>query len=243
MIIGVKTIVLEEDAQKISEPIIKPIKIKNFSVLEKEVPILKYSTEYITGLMNTPTLIRNVAIIGQLHHGKTLFIDTLIQSTQEKEMDPTKEIKYSDTRIDEQQRELSIKSSSISLILPDLRNKSYLLNIFDCPGHINFSDETTAILQIVDGIVLVIDALEGVMLNTERLLNHALDSLLPITIVINKMDRLILELKLPPQDTYYKIQHILEEVNKIIYNHSSYNTTQLRISPELGNVCFASGLH
>lgn len=102
--------------------------------------------------------------------------------------------------------------------------------------------------------MIVVDAAEGVMLNTERLIKHALDEYLPLHLVISKMDRLILELKLPPADAYYKIQHTIEEVNKIIANHP--NSSQIvygesfsiqgsvfRLSPELGNVTFASGIH
>lgn len=100
--------------------------------------------------------------------------------------------------------------------MQDLRGKSYLMNVFDTPGHVNFSDEVTAALRLCNGIVLVVDAAEGVMLNTQRVLKHALQEGLAITVCINKIDRLILELKLPPQDAYYKIRHILDIINDII---------------------------
>lgn len=95
----------------------------------------------MTSLMNTPPLIRNIAVVGQFHHGKTLFVDTLVMATHTEEWDPSKEIRYSDTRKDEQERELSIKSTPLSLVLESIRGKSYLLNVLDCPGHINFCDE------------------------------------------------------------------------------------------------------
>jgi U5 small nuclear ribonucleoprotein component len=180
---GVRTVTLDEDAQDLSEPIIKPIKAKNFSVLEKEPPVLTYSSEFLASLMNTPHLIRNIALVGQLHHGKTVFLDTLVQATQEKEWDPSKEIRYSDTRKDEQERELSIKSTSVSLVLENLKSKSYLLNILDCPGHINFCDESTAALRAADGAVVVVDAVEGVMLSTSRLIKHAIQARVPICLV------------------------------------------------------------
>mmetsp|Transcript_12364 Transcript_12364/g.20711 ORF Transcript_12364/g.20711 Transcript_12364/m.20711 type:complete len:1009 (-) Transcript_12364:109-3135(-) len=240
---GVKTVTLDEDAQELSEPIIKPIKSKNFSVLQKEPPALVYESEFLTSLMNTPTLIRNIAVMGQLHHGKTSFVDTLVQATHVKEWDPEKQMRYTDTRKDEQEREMSIKSTAVSLVLEGIKGKSYLLNVLDCPGHVNFSDESSAALRIADGAVIVVDAVEGVMLSTERLVKHALQANLPICIVINKMDRLILELKLPPQDAYYKIMHTLEEVNNIIVASVSASQKPQRISPELGNVCFSSGYH
>ena len=213
---GVRTVTLDEDAQDIDEPIIKPIRVKNFSVLEKEQPVLKYSNEFMASLMNTPNLIRNVAVLGNFHHGKTVFVDTLVQATQENEWDFSKNKRYTDTRIDEQDRELSIKSCAVTLVLEAMSAKSYLMNILDCPGHINFSDESTAALRMADGVVLVVDAVEGVMMHTEKLIKQALLARVPICLVINKVDRLVLELKLPPADAYYKLVHTIEEVNKII---------------------------
>ena len=173
---GVRTVTLDEDAQDIEEPIIKPIKVKNFSVLEKEPPVLQYTSEFLSSLMNTPILIRNVAVIGHFHHGKTSFTDTLVQATHTKPWDPKKEVRYTDCRIDEQQRELSIKSTPVSLVLESLSEKSYLLNVIDCPGHINFYDESVAALRATDGAVIVVDAVEGVMMNTERLIKCAMDA-------------------------------------------------------------------
>lgn len=113
------------------------------------------------------------------------------------------------------------------------------MNIFDTPGHVNFSDEATAAIRMSDGCVLLVDAAEGVMLNTERLLKHALQEKIALTVCINKIDRLILELKLPPLDAYYKLRHIIEEVNNLIALHSD-SENQTFVSPAIGNVCFAS---
>lgn len=180
---GVKTVTLDEDAQELNEPIIKPIKPKNFSILQKEAPALVYESEFLTSLMNTPTLIRNIAILGQFHHGKTVFVDTLVAATHAEDWDPSKEVRYTDTRKDEQDRQLSVKSTAVSLVLENIKSKSYLLNILDCPGHVNFSDESTAALRAADGAVIVVDAVEGVMMNTERLIKHALQARLPICLV------------------------------------------------------------
>ena len=231
---GVRTVTLDEDAQDITEPIIKPIKSKKFSVLEKTIPVLNYSTEFMTSLMQTPTLIRNIAILGHFHHGKTVFVDTLVQATHEVPWDPVKEVRYTDVRKDEQARELSVKATPVTVVMESLSGKSFLLNILDCPGHVNFSDESTAALRAVDGAVIVIDAIEGVMLATERLIKHALQAQVSIIVVINKLDRLILELKLPPQDAYFKITHTLEEVNSIIAANTTGGIKPQRVSPELG---------
>jgi U5 small nuclear ribonucleoprotein component len=180
---GVRTVTLDEDAQDLNEPIIKPVKPKVFSVLESEAPALKYEADFMTGLMSTPSLIRNVVLLGQFHHGKSCFADILVQSTHQNEWEPGKEVRYSDSRKDEQDRQLSIKSTLLSLVLDDLKEKSYLLNIIDTPGHINFTDEATAGICAADGAIIVVDAVEGVMMNTERLVKQAVAARLAITLV------------------------------------------------------------
>ena len=162
---GVETLVMDEDAQPLEEPIIKPVTLKKFEVVAKEVSTY-VSTEFLLGLMGNPTLIRNVALMGHLHHGKTLFMDMLIEQTHAiNTLDPNSEkhLRYTDTRIDEQERQISIKTVPMSLVLEDSSGKSYLCNIMDAPGHVNFSDEMTAALRLADGAVLVVDAVEGVM--------------------------------------------------------------------------------
>ncbi|UIZ29797.1 hypothetical protein KXD40_003277 [Peronospora effusa] len=238
-----ETLVMEEDAQPIETPLIASVKTKTFSVLDQKIPQTTYSTQFLTSLMEHPQLIRHIAIIGDLHHGKTLFTDLIIQQTHVDKWDPALDKRFTDSRKDEQERKISIKSNPVSLVLPTSRGKHYLLNVLDCPGHVNFSDETTAALQITDGAVLVVDAIEGVMMNTERLVKAALRANVTIVLVVNKVDRLIIELKLPPADAYFKLLHTIEEVNAIIDVNTPANQEKQRLSPELGNVCFASGQH
>lgn len=90
------------------------------------------------------------------------------------------------------------------------------MNVLDTPGHVNFSDEVTAAIRLCDGVILFVDAAEGIMMGTDRLLKHAIQEGLAITVCINKIDRLALELKLPPQDAYYKIKYLLDEINSLI---------------------------
>lgn len=90
-------------------------------------------------------------------------------------------------------------------------------------GHVNFNDEVTAAMRLADGVLLVVDAVEGVMLVTEKAIKQACQEALPICLLITKVDRLITELKVPPNDAYFKLRHTIDEVNALIQLHSGNN--------------------
>lgn len=238
----VETLVMDEDELPLETPIIKPVKNLKFELGVKDSSTY-VSTQFLLGLMSNPSLVRNVALVGHLHHGKTLFMDMLIEQTHKIstfDEKSEKHMRYTDTRVDEQERRISIKAVPMTLVLEDSNSKSYLCNVMDTPGHSNFSDEMTAALRLADGAVLIVDAAEGVMVNTERAIRHAIQDRLPIVLVINKVDRLITELKLPPKDAYHKLRHTIEVVNNHITAASSTAGTVQVVDPVLGNVCFAS---
>ena len=145
-----------------------------------------------------------------------MLCDLLIQGTHKKDWDLNKNYKWTDNRKDEIDRNLSIKCSPLTLLLNDMRGKSYLFNIMDTPGHPNFSDEVTVGMRLADGAVLVVDVVEGVTFYVEKLIKEALRNQLEIIVVLNKMDKLVLELKLPVNDAYHKIKHTLDEINLVI---------------------------
>jgi U5 small nuclear ribonucleoprotein component len=189
-------------------------------------------------MMKIPEYIRNVAVVGHLHHGKTAFLDMLVSQTHALDWSLAKNERYTDVHDLERSRGMTIKSKPISLIQSDLKGKSHLFNFIDTPGHVNFSDEVSAAVRVADGALLVVDVVEGVMIHTEQIIRHLLLERTPFALVINKVDRLILELRLPPTDAYFKIKHTIEEVNNVI----SKLGFDLRLSPEKGNVAFASTL-
>ncbi|KAK6915008.1 116kDa U5 small nuclear ribonucleoprotein component, N-terminal [Dillenia turbinata] len=238
----VETLVMDEDEQPLEQPIIKPVRNIKFEVGVKDSSTY-VSTQFLLGLMSNPSLVRNVALVGHLHHGKTVFMDMLVEQTHHISTFDTnseKLMRYTDTRIDEQERRISIKAVPLSLVLEDSNAKSYLCNIMDTPGHVSFSNEMTAALRLADGAVLIVDAGEGVMVNIERAIRHAIQEGLPIVVVINKVDRLITELKLPPKDAYHKLRHTIEVINTHISAASSTAGRVKTIDPATGNVCFAS---
>ncbi|KAJ2491102.1 hypothetical protein IWW37_002555 [Coemansia sp. RSA 2050] len=253
---GVEALVQEEDTQPLTEPIIAPIKVHKFQVDEEDgLPDTSYTKEFLVDLLGYPEMARNLAVAGHLHHGKTALVDLLVAATHVwPEWDkaapmatPTtkmpkpseKAFGYTDVHQLERQRGVSLKAMPISLVAQDTKGKSYALNIIDTPGHANFFDEVVASLRLADGLVLVVDAVEGVMANTERIIQAAVREQLSITLVVNKVDRLILELKLPPADAYYKLKLTIEEANAVIAA-CPLATPSMCLSPELGNVCFAS---
>lgn len=245
---GVETLVQEEDAQPLSQPIIAPIQQKKFAVQEADLPPVYFSRDFMTDLMNFPDQIRNFAFAGHLHHGKTALMDMLVMQTHdisdrlEKRTGRKRDeqLRYTDVHILERERGITIKSAPMSLILQGSRGKSHLFNILDTPGHVNFVDEVAASFRLVDGVVLVVDVVEGVQINTEQIIKYAVLEDLPLTLIVNKMDRLILELKLPPTDAYFKLKHVIEEVNTVIENTLPGQGEKRRLSPEKGNVAFAS---
>ncbi|CAD5222309.1 unnamed protein product [Bursaphelenchus xylophilus] len=236
---GVEALVQDEDAQPLTEPIYKSGKIKRFEVAEQDLPATNYKPQFMVDLMQHPQLVRNIVIAGHLGHGKTTFMDCLMEQTHPGFQRPEEsDMRYTDQQFLEIQRGCSIKSTPISVVMQTLKSKSYLLNVVDTPGHVNFSDEVTAAYRLCDGVVLVVDAHEGIMMQTERLLKHAIQEKLPVTVCINKIDRLILELKLPPSDAYSKLRYTLDQLNKIVKTFALDDFPVF--SPLNRNVVFAS---
>lgn len=87
---------------------------------------------------------------------------------------------------------MTIKTKSISLMLPDFKDKNYVFNFLDTPGHPNFLGELVAALRISDGVVLVVDAVEGVMMMDEKIIRYIVRENLDVVVVVNKIDRLII---------------------------------------------------
>ncbi|KIW65561.1 hypothetical protein PV04_07811 [Phialophora macrospora] len=243
----VETMVQEEDAQPLTQPIIAPVTKKKFQVQEADLPPVQYSREFMSDLLSFPEGIRNIAVAGHLHHGKTAFVDMLVMQTHDIQdrMDKRigrrrdEQLRYTDTHFLERERGISIKAAPISVVMQGTRGKSHILNVIDTPGHVNFVDEVASSMRLVDGVVLVVDVVEGVQINTEQVIKHAVLEDLPMVLVINKMDRLILELKIPPTDAYFKLKHVVEEVNTVIENTIPGRGEKRRLSPEKGNVAFA----
>lgn len=244
---GTETLVQEEDAQPLEVPIIAPVIAKQVEVEAGPASGVKplAGPAFLAGLLAVPELVRNVTLAGHLHHGKTLLMDMLVEQTHEVPggpCSPDAPLRFTDTRLDEQQRGISLKAVPMSLVVEDGRGKSYALNVMDTPGHVDFADEVCAGARLADGVLLAVDAAEGVMVGTERTIRAAAAEGLPLCLVITKLDRLIVELKLPPADAYHKLRHTIEEVNALVA--AAYGADSgAALSPVKGNVAFASPLY
>jgi U5 small nuclear ribonucleoprotein component len=234
----VEAMVQEEDTQLLTEPIVQPVKVRNFTVQEKDLPVTRFDRNFMVDMLQHPDMSRNVMVAGHIHHGKTSLLDMLVFETHQLTWDADRPTRYTDTHVLERAREISMKCGPMTLVLPDSRGKSSLVNLLDTPGHLSFMDEVACAARLADGVVLVVDVIEGVMAGTEAVIRHAMQEGLPLVLVVNKMDRLILELRLPPSEAFFKVKHTIEEVNSFIASIDP--DEKHRLSPERGNVAFAS---
>lgn len=249
---GVETIIATSDEKTLNEPIIEPELDKTFMIEEKDLPDTAYSKEYMWELSSNTDRIRNIALCGNIHSGKTSILDMLIEQTHSfktNNLDDSsiKPLRYTDNHILEIKRGISIKSSVMSLLLPDMKDTSTLVNIIDAPGHTNFCDEMAISIRLADCIALCVDVTESVTKTIELVIEYALKTNTKMMLILTKIDRLILELRLPPLDAYYKIRRTIEQVNETINKYCNLldidiSGRDLRLSPELENVCFSSSL-
>jgi elongation factor 2 len=148
--------------------------------------------------------------------------------------------RLTDTRADEQERGITIKSTGISLYyeMPTESLKSftkardgnaYLVNLIDSPGHVDFSSEVTAALRITDGALVVVDCVEGVCVQTETVLRQALAERIRPVLTVNKMDRCFLELKLEGEEAYTTYLRVIENANVILATYQDAAMGDLQV--------------
>ncbi|KAL4452839.1 hypothetical protein ABPG74_002404 [Tetrahymena malaccensis] len=171
--------------------------------------------KYILQLQKNPKNIRNISIVAHVDHGKTTLSDSLISSNNIFSKQLVGELHYLDSREDEQQRGITMKSSAISLIYRQ-QQEDFLINLIDSPGHVEFSSEVSSALRLTDGALVVVDALEGVSAQTYTVLKQCYDEKVKSVLVLNKIDKLKYELYQTPEETYQHLQMIIEQVNAVI---------------------------
>merc|ERR1719198_2883615 len=156
--------------------------------------------------------------------------------------------RFTDTRADEQERGVTIKSTGVSLYFNwdshDGKGEiGYLINMIDSPGHVDFSSEVTAALRVTDGALVVVDCIEGAAVQTETVLRQALQERVKPVLMVNKVDRGILELQMDGEDMYNQFRKVVENINVIVSMYMDEALGDIQLEPSMGTVAFGSGLH
>ncbi|MGB9714191.1 MAG: elongation factor EF-2 [Candidatus Bathyarchaeales archaeon] len=199
--------------------------------------------EEIVKLMNNPEVIRNTSIIAHVDHGKTTLSDSLLAAAGIISEQVAGQKLFLDSWELEQKRQMTVFASNISLAHV-YKGKEYLINLIDTPGHIDFSGAVTRSLRAVDGALVVVDAVEGPMTQTETVLMQALRERVKPILYINKVDRLIKELKLTPEEVQRKFAKIIVRINTLIEKYAPpEHKKDWQVKVEDGRVAFGSALH
>lgn len=178
------------------------------------MPRFKTTGEAINIVTNREQ-VRNFGIIAHVDHGKTTTSDSLLAAAGMLSPSVAGEALAMDYMELEQKRQMTIKAANVTLYY-EYEGKPYVFNMIDTPGHIDFTGKVTRSLRAIDGAVVVVDAVEGVMTQTETVLRQALDERVRPVLYINKIDRLVKELRLTPDKMQAWLSNIIAEVNQLI---------------------------
>ena len=210
--------------------------------------MVNFSVDQIHEIMYKPDKIRNMSVIAHVDHGKSTLTDSLIAKAGIIAVKSAGDQRYMDTRDDEKERGITIKSTGVSLYFEhaegegaNAKKEGYLFNVIDSPGHVDFSSEVTAALRVTDGALVVVDSVEGVCVQTETVLRQAMQEKIRPVLFVNKVDRNILELQIDGEVMYQNFIKTIENVNIIVGAYESEDMGSLEISPVRGNIAFGSG--
>ncbi|KAJ8274089.1 hypothetical protein COCON_G00087140 [Conger conger] len=219
--------------------------------------MVNFTVDQIRAIMDKKSNIRNMSVIAHVDHGKSTLTDSLVSKAGIIASARAGETRFTDTRKDEQERCITIKSTAISMyyelsendlafIKQGKEGPGFLINLIDSPGHVDFSSEVTAALRVTDGALVVVDCVSGVSVQTETVLRQAIAERIKPVLMMNKLDRALLELQLAPEELFQTFQRILENVNVIISTYGEDETGPMggiMMDPVVGTVGFGSGLH
>jgi len=200
-------------------------------------------TSEIVKLMSNKERIRNIGIVAHIDHGKTTMTDSLLAEAGLLSWQVAGSARALDYLEEEQRRGITIKTANISL-LHETDGQSYVINLIDTPGHVDFTGKVTRAMRATDGVVVVVDAVEEVMAQTETVTRQALEERVKPVLFINKLDRLIDELKLGADDIQKKLAHIVADFNTLVEIYGEYEFKEKwKADPARGTVVFGSALH
>jgi elongation factor 2 len=192
--------------------------------------------------MDKPDQIRNMAIAAHVDHGKTTLSDNLLAGAGMIADEGEATRLMMDTEEDEQERGITIDAANVSMT-HKYEDTEYLINLIDTPGHVDFGGDVTRAMRAVDGALVVVDAVEGAMPQTETVVRQALREGVKPALFINKVDRLISELQEGPQEMQQRLQSVIATVNELIIGMTEEMDVDWTVSVEDGTVAFGSALY
>lgn len=197
-------------------------------------------TEEMIKLMDVTENIRNMGVIAHVDHGKTTLSDSLLLAAgiiSPKVAGTALAMDYLEI---EQKRQMTVKAANVSL-LHEKDGKSYVINMIDTPGHVDFTGKVTRSLRVMDGAVVVVDSVEGVMTQTETVTRQALEERVRPVLYVNKIDRLVKELRLSPQEIQDKLVGIVRDFNSLIENYAEPEYKEKwKVNMNRGQVAFGA---
>jgi len=225
--------------------------------------MVNFTVDQVRQCMDKKRNIRNMSVIAHVDHGKSTLTDSLVAKAGIIAASKAGETRATDTRKDEQERCITIKSTAISMYFEmdpkDLafckQEKAkkadgsdecgFLINLIDSPGHVDFSSEVTAALRVTDGALVVVDCVSGVCVQTETVLRQAIAERIRPVLFMNKMDRALLELQLEQEELFQTFSRIVENVNVIVATYADDDGPMgiVRVDVNNASVGFGSGLH
>jgi len=193
--------------------------------------------------MNDPAHIRNIGIVAHIDHGKTTLSDNLLAGAGIISEELAGKQLFMDSDEEEQARGITIDASNVSMV-HEYGGQEFLINMIDTPGHVDFGGDVTRAMRAVDGAVVLVDAVEGTMPQTETVLRQALKEQVRPVLFINKVDRLINELKVDETEMQIRLGRVIDKVNKLIkgMNEEAYKNGW-KLDAPLGTVAFGSALY
>jgi len=214
--------------------------------------MVNFTVDQIREIMNKKHNIRNISVVAHVDHGKSTLTDSLVASAGIISMDSAGDARLTDTRPDEQERGITIKSTGITLFFElsdelDLPENSegneFIVNLIDSPGHVDFSSEVTAALRVTDGAMVIVDCIEGVCVQTETVLRQALAERIKPILIINKLDRAFLELQIESEEMFKNLAKVIENINVVMAIYEDESLGNIQVYPDKGTVGFSAGLH
>ncbi|HOK57951.1 MAG TPA: elongation factor EF-2 [Methanothrix sp.] len=203
----------------------------------------KKIAERVIALMDKPEMIRNIGIVAHIDHGKTTLSDNLLAGAGMISMELAGKQLFMDFDPLEQARGITIDAANVSMV-HEYEGNEYLINMIDTPGHVDFGGDVTRAMRAVDGAVVVVDAVEGAMPQTETVLRQALREGVRPVLFVNKVDRMINELKVEKKEMAVRLGKVIDNINKLIRSmDEEHYKAGWRLDAANGSVAFGSALY